>query len=84
VISTPALTEGCVSGIMRKNILQELKKMDYIIKEEALTMDNLEEADEVFLTNSIYNIRWVQRVNKKNYSNTITHKIYLAVIPTIS
>jgi branched-chain amino acid aminotransferase len=84
VIYTPALTEGCVSGIMRKHILLELKKMNYIIREGTLTRANLQEADEVFLTNSIYNIRWVQRMNEKKYSNTITHKIYLAIIPTIS
>ena len=61
VIYTPKLTEGCVAGVMRKNIISKLVAANYKVLEAALTADDLLTADEVFLTNSIYNIRWVQQ-----------------------
>ena len=83
VISTPALKEGCVAGIMRKKIIQELIKINWTVIESEIELKDLLHADEVFFTNSIYNIRWVQRVNDKEYANTVTQKIYAAIIPTI-
>lgn len=76
IIYTPSLAEGCIAGVMRKFILQELEQLGYIIHETALTTEILMNADEVFLTNSIYNIRWVAAVDDKKYSNEIVRKIY--------
>lgn len=76
VISTPALNEGCVAGIMRKKIIQELTNINCNVIEKEITTNDLVNADEVFFTNSIYNIRWVQRINDKEYTNTVTQKIY--------
>ena len=83
VISTPALKEGCVAGIMRKKIIQELATTGYKLVEKEITKEELKEADEVFFTNSIYNIRWIQRIENKEYITTITQKIYAAILPTI-
>ena len=83
MIFTPALSEGCVAGIIRKYLLQELTKLNYTIAEKALSTADLANADEVFLTNSIYNIRWVQRLGEKEYGNRLTQKIYTAILPTI-
>lgn len=83
VISTPALKEGCVAGIMRKKIIQELITLRWNIVENEISINELLNADEVFFTNSIYNIRWVQRIDDKVYTNTTTQKIYAAIIPTI-
>ena len=84
IISTPALKEGCVAGVMRKKIIQELSESHWQIFEKEITCEDLLNADEVFFTNSMYNIRWVQRINDKEYENTITQKIYSSIIPTIS
>ena len=83
VISTPALKEGCVAGIMRKKIIQELIHLRWNIVEKEITINELLNADEVFFTNSIYNIRWVQRMDDKVYTNIIAQKIYADIIPTI-
>jgi len=80
---TPSLNEGCIAGIMRGKIIHELKDTDWRVNEMEISLQHLMEADEVFLTNSIYNIRWAQRVDETMYSNTITQKIYAMVIPTI-
>jgi branched-chain amino acid aminotransferase len=83
IITTPLLTEGCVAGIMRKSLITHLNQAGFICKEAAITIDDLLEADEVFFTNSIYNIRWVRRVDDADYKNIFTQKIYASFIPTI-
>lgn len=83
VIYTPALTEGCVAGVMRKKIIQELIKFQFKLTEKEITRDDLLNADEIFFTNSIYNLRWVQRIGNKEFSNAISRKIYDTVILTI-
>ena len=83
VIYTPALTEGCVAGVMRKKIIQELIKFQFKLTEKEIARDDLLNADEIFFTNSIYNLRWVQRIGNKEFSNAISRKIYDTVILTI-
>jgi aminodeoxychorismate lyase len=83
VVYTPALTEGCVAGVMRKFMIDQLAATGFTCIEKAITVDELLNADEVFLTNSIYNLRWVKSINDKNFGNTLTQKIYSAVAPTI-
>jgi len=73
---TPALTEGCVAGVIRKFILQTLPVHGFNINEGEITQESLLNADEVFFTNSIYNIRWVAGIENKSYSNFLTRKIY--------
>ena len=84
VVYTPAVTEGCVAGILRKQVLVELAKLNYIVIEKAISVEELMQADEVFLTNSVYNIRWVQHIGDTNYGNSMTQQIYAAILPTIS
>jgi branched-chain amino acid aminotransferase len=82
-VFTPALSEGCVAGIMRQELIQFLKSNDWQIQEKAITEEELLNADEVFLTNSMYNIRWVQSIGNSKYSNSFTQKIFAAFVPTI-
>lgn len=82
VVYTPALSEGCIAGIMRKNIMQKLIAANYNMVEGKLSTDDLLNADEIFLTNSIYNLRWVQSIGDKKYNNTHTQKIYAAFFST--
>ena len=83
IIYTPALSEGCVAGVMRQTLLQFLKSNNYQMEERAVTQVELFAADEVFFTNSMYNIRWVQSIADVDYANTFTQKIYAAFVPTI-
>jgi branched-chain amino acid aminotransferase len=83
VVHTPSLAEGCVAGIMRKHILQQLDKLNMPFMEGEITMEDLLDADEVFLSNSIYRVRWVKSIGDKKYSNSQTQKIYAAIFPTI-
>lgn len=76
VLYTPALSEGCVAGIMRKFVLESLPELEVKVVECSITEDTLMDADEVFLSNSIYNIRWVAGINEKQYSNEVTKDIF--------
>jgi branched-chain amino acid aminotransferase len=83
IISTPSLSEGCVAGIIRKNLIQELSRSPFKVIEKEISMEDLLNADEVFFTNSIYNLRWIQRIENREFSNTVTRKIYDSIISTI-
>lgn len=82
-VFTPALDEGCVAGVMRGAVIKQLAVSSWQLAERPITVEEIMQADEVFLTNSIYDVRWVQRIGDKEYGNTITQKIYAAVLPTI-
>jgi branched-chain amino acid aminotransferase len=58
-IFTPPLSEGCVAGVMRRFILEEAEKAGLDLVEQVTTAEDLESADEVFLTNIIQGIRRV-------------------------
>ena len=75
VIYTPALTEGCVAGVMRSWLIDTLKELGYKVEEKILSKDLLFDAGEVFLSNSIYNMRWVSSIGDKNYTNLEIQKI---------
>jgi branched-chain amino acid aminotransferase len=81
-IYTPPLPEGCVAGIMRGYLLNQLPALGFDIREMEIPEAALMEADEVFLTNSVYNIRWVADINGKAYLNVTTKKIFDALRKT--
>lgn len=83
-ISTPALSEGCIAGVMREQLIQQLKKAGISTIQQEITVQDLLDADEVLLTNSIYNLRWVQRIGEKEYQPAFANKIYPLLHTTIS
>lgn len=76
LIITPALTEGCVSGVMRRYLLEKMKASSFEVREGVVSKNDLETFDEVFLTNAMNGIRWVKQFRDKKYSNEQTLKIY--------
>jgi len=82
-IKTPALTEACISGVMRQYIIDSFKKGDVIVEETQIAKNDLLAADELFLTNAIRGIRWVSSFEQKAYSNSRTKEIYTTVLSTI-
>jgi branched-chain amino acid aminotransferase len=84
IIYTPSLTEACVAGVMRNYIIRNSKTTGFELIEKALTIEDVLQADEVFTTNTIRNIQWVQSINDKTYTNTIIKKICTALLPALS
>ena len=61
---------------MRAQVIEFLKKKGVVVKETKIDLVLLNEADEVFLTNAIRGIRWVQRFENKIYSNAVSRQLY--------
>ncbi|MFZ4058447.1 MAG: aminotransferase class IV [Ferruginibacter sp.] len=80
---TPALNQGPVAGITRHRLIDFLKAQQYSIVEKTLTAHDLITADEVFLTNSMYHMRWVKQLSDSIFTNIITQKIYNSFTATI-
>jgi branched-subunit amino acid aminotransferase/4-amino-4-deoxychorismate lyase len=81
IIKTPALTEGCVAGVMRKYLLQKLRDASMPVQETSIAVDELLQANEIFLTNAIQGIRWVKQCGNSNYQNqlsSLVHKQFVA------
>nr|MBP6431066.1 aminotransferase class IV family protein [Ferruginibacter sp.] len=75
IVFTPPLTEGCIEGTNRNRVIKILQSNKFNVQKIALTKAMVLNADEVFLTNAINNIKWVGQIEDKNYSNTVTQKI---------
>lgn len=67
---TPALSQACVAGIMRSQIIKIAKMHDKKIFEGKLDIHALMQADEIFITNAITGIQWVGAFRDKRYFNT--------------
>ena len=73
---TPPIEQGCVAGVMRKNILKIAKQMGIPTETNiAITEKNLPAADEVFLTNAIHGIQWVVGFRQRRFYNKTTRLI---------
>lgn len=66
---TPPLSDGCVAGVMRKQIMTLASQHKILVFETTLTDYTLINADEVFLTNSISGLLWVGQYKQKYYTN---------------
>ena len=68
---TPPLSEGCVAGVMRRWLLEIIPQTGYSVKEVPITIEDLENADGIMLTNAIKRINWVNNCDKKEYWQTL-------------
>jgi branched-chain amino acid aminotransferase len=71
-IYTPALTEGCVAGVMRSVVLEIAKNNDVPLIEAQINPEVLKEAEEVFVTNATTGIQWVMGYGRKRYFNEVS------------
>jgi branched-chain amino acid aminotransferase len=69
---TPALSEGCVEGVMRRVVIQLALDNNIPVTEAQINPEILNQADEVFLTNATKGIQWVMGYGVKRYFNRIS------------
>ncbi|RCH56482.1 4-amino-4-deoxychorismate lyase [Mucilaginibacter hurinus] len=69
---TPALSEGCVEGVMRQVVINIAKHNKIAITEAQIKPDILYEADEVFVTNASRGIQAVMGYGVKRYFNRLS------------
>ena len=75
-IKTPALSEGCIAGVMRRHLIKCIKEENIPFEETAIETEELSEAHEIFLTNAIRGIRWVKQFEKSNYTNELAKYLH--------
>lgn len=75
---TPPVSEGCVAGVMRKQILALVKSREDIELEEAVISPfDLQKADELFLTNVISGIQPITKYRKKEFATAFAENILM-------
>lgn len=67
-VYTPCIESGILDGIMRKFVIKILEDLDIEIIEKQISLEELENADEIFLSNSLMNIMPVSTLDAKTYS----------------
>ena len=77
-IVTPALTNGGVNGVMRRYVISHLEKHYKIVQSDVL-MKDIDEADEIFLTNAVRGVQSVAVVGSVVYSDRVTRDIFARV-----
>ncbi|RAR51056.1 aminotransferase class IV [Flavobacterium lacus] len=66
---TPPLSEGCLNGIMRKQVLALAKKVEGLeVSEEPISPFDLQKADELFITNIILGVQPITKYRKKDFA----------------
>jgi len=75
-IKTPALTEGCIKGILRQKVIEMISKNpDYNIEETNISPFEIQKSDEVFITNAIMGIQAVTQYKKKKFRTEFSTKL---------
>ncbi|MBJ7880017.1 aminotransferase class IV [Gelidibacter salicanalis] len=73
VIKTPPLSEGCMKGIMRKQLMELVEKLEgYTLEEAAISPFELQKADELFITNVITGIQPITKYRKKEFTTEVS------------
>lgn len=73
---TSPISEGCLNGVMRKQILALVKKEGNIeVAEEPISPFELQKADELFITNVIFGIQPITKYRKKDFTTDFSKKL---------
>lgn len=72
---TPAISEGCIDGVMRKVVIDMALDSGMEVIEAQISPDILTEADEIFHTNAIHGVQWVMGYKQKRYFNKVSRML---------
>jgi branched-chain amino acid aminotransferase len=74
-IFTPSIDQGCVDGVMRRVILDLGIRFGYKVTECAFLPQDLQNAEEVFITNAVSGINWVKGIGLKRYYHDVAGQL---------
>ncbi|GEQ86007.1 aminotransferase class IV [Patiriisocius marinistellae] len=75
-IKTPPLADGCLKGILRKQLIAICEKLDdFTFVEASISPFELQKADELFTTNVITGIQSITKYRKKEFSNSVAKQL---------
>ena len=71
-IKTPPLSDGCLKGIIRKQLIEIINLMEeYTLEEASISPFEIQKADEMFITNVITGIQPVSKYRKKQFATNV-------------
>lgn len=75
VLYTPPLSEGCVGGTMRMNVINLAIKNGIKVYECIISPQHLLSCDEIILTNAVQGIKWVSSYRSKRFFHKVSDKL---------
>jgi len=73
---TPPVSDGCINGVMRKQVLSLAKKIEGLeVVEASISPFELQKAEELFLTNVIRGIQPITKYRKKEFQIEFSEKL---------
>jgi len=76
-IKTPPILDGCLNGVVRKQLCSIINQSpDYLLEEASISPFELQRADELWITNTMVGILPVTKYRKKEFNNN-TAKLFL-------
>lgn len=82
---TPAVSEGCLNGVMRKQVLKSAKTIANLeVIEGTISPFELQKADELFITNVIKGIQPITKYKKKNFESAIAQQLITKINEIVS
>lgn len=73
VLTTPPISEGCLNGILRKQIISIAATIEGItVEEKPISPFDLQKADELFISNVIQGIQPITKYRKKEFQTNIS------------
>lgn len=77
---TPALSEGCVEGVMRRVVIEVARMHEINVIEAQINPEILNEAEELFLTNAVHGMQWVLGYQKKRFFNKLSKDLQAKIV----
>lgn len=75
-LKTPPLSDGCLNGIIRKQLIEIISELkEYEIEETSISPFELQKADELFYTNAIQGIVAITKYRKKSFSSAFSTQL---------
>ena len=75
-IKTPPIEDGCLKGVLRKQLIEIIKLMDnFTIVEESISPFEIQKADEMFITNVITGIQPITKYRKKLFTKDVSKQL---------
>jgi branched-subunit amino acid aminotransferase/4-amino-4-deoxychorismate lyase len=75
VLYTPSLSDGCLGGIMRMQVINLALENGIKVYECSLNPQNLLAADELFFTNASRGLQWVGTYRTKRYTHRLARTL---------
>jgi branched-chain amino acid aminotransferase len=82
---TPSLLDGCINGIVRKQVIRLVQKFENIeMVETSISPFDLQKADELFITNIITGIQPITKYRKKEFQTKLSNELIIKLNELIS